>query len=231
MKSVKNENGAIMVEAAVYMPLVLCTVMALLYLALFNMQEYMLMNQAQKIAAVVSREEAYAGYEKFGMGNDNSVDFSWGEGNVPGAEVVTSYYTAHHERLSDLYREISRAFSGGARSDYSARFSTAVRESTLVALGNISSPDVEVDRGFLGTDIKVTIRHSLPIPGVLKYLDYEGGTTIRVAAYSYSVNPSEFVRNVDLAVDLMAYIMEKLGLSKSYNEFLSETNKVLSVIL
>lgn len=227
----KNENGAVMVEATIYMPLVLCTVMALLYLALFNMQEYMLMNQAQKIAAAVSREEAYLGYEKFGMGSDNSVDFSWGEGNVPSAETVTSYYMAHHERLSDLYREISRVFSGGARSDYSARFSNAVRASTLVALGSISSPEVQVDRGFLGTDIKVTIRHSLPIPGVLRYLNYEGGTTIRVSAYSYSVNPSEFVRNVDLAVDLMAYIMEKLGLSKSYHEFLSETNKVLSVIL
>ena len=59
MKNKKNEKGAIMVEASIYMPLVLCTVMALLYLALFNMQEYMLMYQAQRVAAVVSREEAY----------------------------------------------------------------------------------------------------------------------------------------------------------------------------
>ena len=42
MKCIKSENGAIMVEATIYMPLVLCTVMALLYLALFNMQEYLL---------------------------------------------------------------------------------------------------------------------------------------------------------------------------------------------
>ena len=37
------EKGAVMVEAAIYVPLVLCTVMALIYLALFNMQEYMMM--------------------------------------------------------------------------------------------------------------------------------------------------------------------------------------------
>ena len=68
MKCIKSENGAIMVEATIYMPLVLCTVMALLYLALFNMQEYLLMYQAQRVAAVVSREEAYLGYEEFGIG-------------------------------------------------------------------------------------------------------------------------------------------------------------------
>lgn len=232
MENRKNEKGAVMVEATIYMPLVLCTVMALLYLALFNMQEYMLMYQAQRVAAVVSREEAYLGYEEFGMGSNNEIDFSWGEGNIPSEGEVTSYYKAYHGRLRNLYRGIGRAFLGGsARLDYNARFSDAARESTLIVLGNISNPEIQVDRGFLGTEIKVTIRHSLPVPGVLKYLNYEGGTTIRVAAYSYSVNPSEFVRNVDLAVDLVSYIMKKFGLGDSYSAFLEKTNKVLDMIL
>lgn len=231
MKKAKSENGSIMVEAALYTPLVLCTVMVLLYLALFNMQEYMLMYHAQKIAAAVSREEAYLGYEKFGMGSSARADFSWGEAKAPDLETVTAYYTAHHERLSDLYREIKNLLSGGPRGDYSSRFATAVGETTLLVLGNISSPDVQIDRGFLGTDIKVTITHSLPVPGVLKYLDYNDSMTLRVAAYNYSVNPSEFVRNVDLAVDLVSYIMDKLGLSKNYNEFLGKVNEVLDFIL
>ena len=58
MKRLKNENGAIMVEASIYMPIVLCTVMALLYLALFNMQEYMMLYQAERVAFVAAREEA-----------------------------------------------------------------------------------------------------------------------------------------------------------------------------
>lgn len=231
MKIIKSENGAIMVEAAIYMPLVLCTVMALLYLALFNMQEYMLMYQAQRVAAVVSREEAYLGYEKFGMGNDNEIDFDWGEGNIPSEEEVDGYYKAYHNRLGDLYRGIGRAFSSEARLDYGSRFSDVARESALIVLGNISNPEIQVDRGLLGTDIKVTIKHSLPVPGVLKYLNYEGETTIRVAAYSYSVNPSEFVRNVDLASDFVSYIMKKFGLADSYNAFKDKTNKVLDIIL
>lgn len=231
MKKIKKENGVIMVEATIYMPLVFCTVMALLYLALFNMQEYMLMYQVQRVAAVAAREEAYLGYEKFGMGRDNEIDFFWGEGNVPPVNTVTAYYTAHHERMSDLYREIGRGLFGGAGSDYASRFQNAARDSTLIVLGSISNPEVEVDSGFLGTEIKVTITHSLPVPGVLKYLNYHGGATIRAAAYSYSVNPGEFVRNVDLAADLISYIMDKLGLSKDYNNFLSKTNEILDLIL
>lgn len=230
MKKMKNENGVIMVEATIYMPLVLCTVMALLYLALFNMQEYMLMYQVQRVSAVVSREEAYLGYEKFGMGSNNEIDFLWGRGNVPSAETVSSYYEAYHERLSNLYREIGRGLGGGY-ADYSAKFENAARESTLIALGSISSPEIQVERGILGTDVKVTITHALPVPGVLKYLGYNGSTTLRVAAYSYSLNPGEFVRNVDLAADLISYIMEKLHLSKNYQEFLDKTDEVLSIIL
>lgn len=231
MKKLKNENGAIIVEASIYLPLVLCTVMVLIYLAVFNMQEYMLLYQAQRVAAVISREEAYIGYEEFGMGSNNETDFSWGEDNVPPKDKITSYYKAHHARLTDLYRGISRFFSGSQVSDYTARFYDTVEQSTLIALGTVSTPKVEIDRGFLGTDIEVTFTHSLPIPGVFKYLDYNRSMTIRVAAYSYSVNPGEFVRNVDLAADFIDYVMKKFGLADSFNEFWDKTNKVLDLIL
>ena len=225
-----------MVEATIYMPLVLCTVMALLYLALFNMQEYMMMYQVQRVAYVASREEAYLGYETFRMGSDNEIDFDWGEGGVPSAADVTAYYQAHHDRATDIYREIGTALSvvGAADSSgqsYTTRFADAARSAALVALGSISAPEVEIDTGFWGTDITVTITHALPMPGVLAYLGYDGGTTIRTAAYTYSVNPSEFVRNVDLAGDLLDHIKKKCGLSQSYQEVLGMTDEVLSLIL
>ena len=44
---IKDEKGVAMVEATIYMPIVLCVVMSLIYLALFNMQEYMMLYEAQ----------------------------------------------------------------------------------------------------------------------------------------------------------------------------------------
>lgn len=225
-----------MVEASIYMPIVLCTVMALLYLALFNMQEYMMLYQAERVAFVAAREEAYLGYEDFGMGMDNEIDFDWGEGNVPSVAEVSSYYQAYFDRVTSMYREVGTALSIAGVTDadgsgYTSRFGDAARQASLIALGTVNAPEVEIDTTFWGTDITVTITHSLPIPGVIRYLGYDDDATIRMAAYSYSVNPSEFVRNVDLASDLMSYIMEKCGLSKSYDEFLGKTDEVLSAIL
>ena len=64
-----------------------------------------------------------------------------------------------------------------------------------------------------------------------RYLGYDRSTMIKAAAYSYSVNPGEFVRNVDLAADFIDYVMKKLGLADNYNEFWEKTNKILDVIL
>ena len=230
MNNIKNESGSIIVEASIYFPLVLCAVMSLLYLALFNMQEYLLMFQVQKTAAVATREEAYLGYEQFGMGDGNEIEFSWGEDSVPSVAEVTAYYKARHDSFKSLYREIAGFFSGGSGSDYASRFGETVRESTIVVLGTISAPEVQVERGLLGTGVTVTITHSLPIPGVLRYLGYEKGSTIRAAAYSCSINPSEFVRNVDVACDLINYILKKFGLEENFNAFLDKTPEVLNYI-
>ncbi|MBR5508468.1 MAG: hypothetical protein IKV59_00275 [Lachnospiraceae bacterium] len=230
MKRKFSEKGAVMVEAAIYMPLVLCTVMALIYLALFNMQEYMMMYQVQRVAAVAAREEAYIGYEYFGMGADQEIDFDWGEGNYPSAENVTAYYKEHSNKVSNMYRELTGWFTDSSGS-YEGRFASAARDASLLALGNISSPEVEIDKGLLGTKVTVTITHSLPMPGVIRYLGLSEQFTLRTAAYTYSVNPADFVRNVDLAVDLTSYVLEKLGWKDNVNGFFDKTKEILGKIL
>lgn len=236
MKERASEKGAVMVEAAIYVPLVLCTVMALIYLALFNIQEYMMMYQAQRVAAVVAREEAYLGYEKFGMGRANEIDFSWGEGNHPSEAEITAYYEAHGEKVSEIYREIASLLHltgilGADPDKYMGRFGNAAVDASLLALGTVSRPEIEISYGLLGTQVTVTITHSLPTPGVIRYLGFPDGMTLYESAYTYSGNPADFVRNVDLATDLASYIFEKLGLSDKYNGFLSKTSDVLGKIL
>lgn len=225
-----SEKGAIMVEASIYVPLVLCTVMALIYLALFNMQEYMMMYQVQRVAAVAAREEAYVGYEYFSMGADNKIDFDWGEGNYPSESDITAYYEKHNAKLSDMYRELTGWFSDNSER-YESRFADAAKNSSLLALTAPSAPEVEISKGLLGTEVTVTISHTLPMPGAIQYLGLGDDLTLSESSYTCSVNPSGFVRNVDLAVDLTSYVLEKLGLKENMNEFVNKTQKVLSIIL
>lgn len=233
MKRNTYEKGAIMVEASIYLPLVLCTVMALIYLALFNMQEYLLMYQAQRIAFVAAREVAYPGYDQFQMGQDNEIEFDWGEKAAPSAETIQAYYKTYHSGIKELYREIAGWFTNydAVGTDYGSRFADEVKGSTLLALNQISEPSVEIDRGLLGTNVTVTITHTIPTPGVLKYLDYYGEIGIRSSAYTYSLNPTGFVRNVNLASDCVSYIFEKLGMSDGFNGFVSKTKSVINKIL
>lgn len=230
------EKGAVMVEAAIYVPLVLCTVMALIYLALFNMQEYMMMYQAQRVAAVVAREEAYIGYEVFGMGADNEIDFSWGHGNYPSGDQIKKYYEAHNKDLGSMYREVESflhavGVPGADPGSYMGRFGNAAIDASLLALGTVSQPNIVIDHGLMGTVVTVEITYSLPTPGVIRYLGLPDGLTLSETACTCSVNPSSFVRNVDLAFDLTAYIFDKLGMSKGYEDFKLKTKDVLGKIL
>ena len=102
---IKDEKGVAMVEATIYMPIVLCVVMSLIYLALFNMQEYMMLYEAQRVAAVAAREDAYIGYDTFGMGSDNEIEFKNGA-DLTSAGKVNAYMEAHNESMSALYWRI-----------------------------------------------------------------------------------------------------------------------------
>ena len=230
MKQKTNEKGSVIVEASIYLPLVLCTVMAMIYLALFNMQEYMMMYQAQRVAAVAARETAYPGYVNFGMGEDNEIDFDWGAGNTLDGDLISSYYQTYNRGLGELYREITDWFRGDVR-NYESDFAGAARESTLIALGAVSEPTVEIDRGILGTDITVTFTHSIPMPGVLKFLELDDRLEIKSTAYTYSGNPAGFVRNVNLAVDMLSYVFEKLGMEESFNGFKEKAGTIIEKVL
>ena len=54
---------------------------------------------------------------------------------------------------------------------------------------------------------------------------------IETRAVKQIVNPGEFVRNVDLAADLLDGLMEKLGVSENYHEFLTKTKNIMEKIL
>lgn len=223
-----------MVEASIYVPLVVCVVIMLMYYGLFAMQQYLLMYEADRVAIVIAREEAYLGYDKFGMGADNQIDFDWGESQQPSAAEVKGYYEEYHSKVSHIYREIggvAAAIGGGPEAASAERLAGAGRESVLLAVGTVSDAEINIDRGIFGTKVVVSFTHTLPTPGVLEYLGLDEQLQLRSCAYSYSVNGSSMVRNVDFAVDLVNYILDKFHVGDKVDDFVGKMNKVLDKIL
>ena len=58
-----TQRGAIMVEAAIYFPITIAVVMAVIYFGLFKMQESYFFFQVERAALELARETAYPGYD------------------------------------------------------------------------------------------------------------------------------------------------------------------------
>lgn len=230
-----GQRGAIMVEASIYVPIVLCVVMMLMYYGLFTIQTYMMTYEAERVAIVVAREEAYLGYEHFEMGSNNLIDFKWEGENQPPAEQVKAYYDEYNSKISNIYREIGGLLSAiGVTNPAPAaaeRLAGAGREAVFLAIGTMSDAEVDVSRSIFGAKVVVRLTHSLPTPGVLKYLGLGEHMQLKATAYSYSVNGSSMVRNVDFAVDLVKYILDKFGVGEKVDDFVEKLNSVLDKIL
>ena len=235
-KTKKQQNrGAVMVEASIYFPLVICTVIAMLYLGLFQMEENALGYVAERIALEVSREEAYPGYAEFDMNDGRAVDFSWA-GSMPPKDTVTAYYQARHKDLGSLYREFSGLASifggsGAAESAYRTKYVDTADAVKIIALGTVSEPNIQIKKGFLSSTVTVSITHQFPVPGVIRYLGIdETQYAIKTTATKSIVNSGEFVRNVDLAVDSVEYLLEKLGLGDNVKKIVEKAKKVIELL-
>lgn len=225
-----DEHGAVLVEASIYFPLVLCTVVAMIYLGLINMQESVMLYQVDRIAMEIAREEAYIGYDAFGMNDGQGLDFAW-SGTMPEQTVVETYFSSHHTQLSDLYRGIFFFSARHDDSEYESKYADAARAVTMIGIGTIGVPDVEIERNFFNSEVTVTIAHEIPLPGVLRYLGMEEDLKIECKRTKSIINPGEFVRNVDLAVDLTEYLIDKLDPGGNIKKFITKTQEIMQAIL
>ena len=195
-ENLKNENGAIIVEATFIFPLVIMTVMALIYLGLFKLQEGAILYQVQKVTRQADYIVASPGYQKLGTLDAKSLDFE----NNPSKQQTVAYYKAYHENLQNLYREIfgCRWATGEAMTPYAS----SVMESLYIFTGfSVMESKVSVKRNFLSSTVTVTTTMEYPLPGVLRYLGFENNILLKQEASTVSMNPADFIRDVDMAWD------------------------------
>ena len=172
----KNEKGAIMVEAAFIFPLVILAVMALLYMGLFKLQESAILYQVQKVSRQSDYYVASPGYGKLGTLDAQSFDF----GADPSADQVKQYYLSYHENLTVLYREIFGCTwaDEGSMTTYAQE----VMKGLYFFMGfEKMEAKVSVKRNFLSNSITTTTSLQYPMP-VLMVCPPHTGTFGRRAA-------------------------------------------------
>ena len=223
---VKSENGVVMVEAAIYFPIVICVVVTMLYYGLFILQEAAMNYEVHRMTAYASKDASNPGYGEFPIASGNEVEFEYA-GDQPSAEQVKAYYNAYHNRIGSLYRGVAGILCG-EKYDYDAVFGQMVKNGLLFHF--TVSPEVEVEKTLFGTSVVASVEYSVPMPGVARYLGLEEQMVIRSASYCHAVNPSDFVRNTDLAVDLVEFAAEKLGVSNKLDVAIGKAKNIINKI-
>lgn len=218
----KNEKGSVMVETVIIMPMVLMAVFFLIYLGLIKLQDMAILYQVQRTAHQGSMVVASPGYAKlaeYGAYDTRQID------RIPidfytSSGAVDDYYKAYHEHLGVLYREIF-GYGGWTSQEEMQTFLEKMGEDTMILAGvSLLEEEATVKRGLLTTSVNAEVTFGFPAPGVLRYFGYEGEMRFKQGASATAVNPAGFVRNVDLACDVMGYASKKLGIDGDVDKIL-----------
>ncbi len=224
----EKEAGYIMVEASIYFPIVIFTVFAMIYFGMMKYQESILTFQVQKLAVMGGRQVAYYGYDVFaedGSLASSAVDFK--EEKDFSADMKR-YYDRHSEYLyseweskqyvavcSRLEEELSEMLSRRS-------FLTGVDSTAVVKLdGN----------PVIGRSIVVEATYGLRPPKLLSYVGVPMDLTLRTVVVQSASNPTELVRNVDLALDLIDFLLERFGVKDRVDSFLKKAQDIKNKIL
>lgn len=222
----KEERGVILVEASIYFPIVIFTVFAMIYFGMAKYQESVLTFQVQKLASMGGRQVAYPGYEVFdGNGSLQSpaVDFKGGE-NFESA--VGNYYELHGKHL---YNEWKFQY-GDEASRLEADLSEMLSQRSFLT-GVESTAEVKISNQVISRSIQVKATYGLKSPRFLEYVGVPVDLTLKTYVTQCASNPTELVRNVDLATDLINFLLERFGVKDRVDSFLKKVEDIKDKIL
>lgn len=221
-----SERGAIMVEASIYFPIVIFTVFAMIYFGMVKYQESILNFQVQKLAVMGGREAAYQGYEAFsqdGSIQSSAVDFKAGKNF---SSEIESYYEKHSEHLYNEWKFNYEEEEGRLEGVLSEMLS---KRSFLTGIE--TTADVEINSYVIGRSITVHATYGLKSPKFLSYVGVPLDLTLKTSVTQSAANPTELVRNIDLATDLIDFLLERFGVKDRVDSFLKKVEDIKNKIL
>lgn len=222
----KRDEGAIMVEATIYFPIVIFTVFAMIYFGMVMFQDSILTFQVQKLAAMGGREIAYPGYEAFaddGSLSSTAVDF---KAESDFSSKMSGYYEGHSEHL---YNEWRFDYSGEEQRLENELASMLSRRSFLT--GVESACDVTIKNNVIGKVITVEASYGLKSPKFLEYVGVPMDIKLKSSIKQTASNPTEMVRNIELAADLTDFLLERFGVKDQVDSFLKKVEDIKNKIL
>jgi hypothetical protein len=222
----KSESGIIMVEASIYFPIVIFTVFAMIYFGMVKYQESILTFQVEKLAVMGGHEVAYPGYEVFNS-NDSlastAVDF---KSESDFSSEMELYYSKHSEHLYNEWR-----FNYGTEQSRLEDELSELLSKRSFLTGIETTAKVSISNYVIGKSITVKATYGLKSPKFLEYVGVPLDLTLKTNVTQSASNPTELVRNIDLATDLIDFLLERFGVKDRVDSFLKKVEDIKKKIL
>lgn len=211
----KDTRGDAVVEATILFPIIFMIFAGLMLLAMYLPTRALLQRATQYTATALATERSD----------------TW----LRCDPATGKYYWLNDKKdLGTVYGTVFGALKGNNR-DEAAAADQLVRKMESEGLVKVTA-DLEVEYGVLNyivyKEIIVTATKTITMPVDLSFVGLKNEIPITVSSTAVVQNGDEFVRNIDLAVDLVSDLSEKYGLDKTFGkvgEFLNKFYDLLGI--
>ena len=199
-KCLSNSEGAIVVESTLIMILVLVVIFSLLYLGIFQVQYSMMYFLCQTIAQEISDCIAFPEYDS-----------------------LDAYNEISKEKLKSIYSIINpyRYLGGIDGGKYQGKNRDIVNNAELLSVfkAGVFSANIELIYENLSYGAAVTLDYYYNLPKFVEMIGLDSKMLVQTKAVAFSNDSAEFVRNIDLTVDLANELLEKYNLKDKFEVF------------
>ena len=216
VKFLKDEKGAVaVIEAALVYPVVIFTVVTLIYMGMYIYDASLLNDRARIAAETAAKTVTFTGYEE--LGDVYSTLELDPKSPAPDRTHVDKYYSE-----SSPYRY----FVNGKADD---RFAAKVCDYASDGLfrGTGVTCTVDVNRRLFDREVVVTVEKSVSLPGILRLSGVKTGGKMTATASAVTSDPAEFVRNTDLVMEAATVIGNKTGINSKLSGVRDRISEVL----
>lgn len=196
----RDSRGDAVVEATILFPIIIMIFAGLVLLSMYLPARGSLQRATQYAATALATERS-----------DTWLRFD------PGA--MEYYWEDSREDLGNVYMSLFRSMGGNRRddADNAAWIVQNIENKSVVK----SQGDLTVQYGVVNyiiyKEIIVTATQTIPMPVDLSFVMFPKEIEVTVTSTAVVQNGDEFVRNLDLAADFMAYIADKYQLNEVFD--------------
>lgn len=186
----ENTDGYAVVEATILFPIMMMIFAGIVLLAMYLPTRAALQRATQYAATALATEQS-----------DTWLEFDAGD--------MEYQWITQKNDLPNVYEALFSSFFEGDASEKAETIVTTMENNGLTQRIGDLTVSCEIHNYVVYKEIAITATRTIPVPVDLSFVRFPTEIPITVTSTAVVQNGDEFVRNIDIAADFIAYLNEK----------------------